>query len=228
MRVDLEEKCKDSGLHVLGVAVHERARTADEGRTKLDAWLTKNFADLNSRVAFGYTGDVNEPWMEPSFSCGIPISFVLDRDGHIAFGDHPARLYSALPRFLKGIWRISDEAKPADTEWIAQGQRRTPETTRKRTLTESIFAKLRPAKKAQGWVTALLVVKQALTVMPGEINCYVLHADLLLHKMHDMWTGQPIMRERRSGLNPAIPCRFSAAVDGFHGYWAGLAYTFCC
>ncbi len=66
--VQLQEKYEDSGLQVVGVAAHERARTADEARTKLNAWLTKNLPNLNYRIAFDYTGEMNKLWMEPSFS----------------------------------------------------------------------------------------------------------------------------------------------------------------
>ncbi|WP_027584556.1 TlpA disulfide reductase family protein [Bradyrhizobium sp. Ai1a-2] len=189
--VELQEKYKDSGLEVVGVAAHERARTGGEARTQLDAWLTKKFPDLNYRIGFDYTGEMNKLWMDPSFAGGVPTSFVVDRDGHIAFIGHPMQLDDVLPKVLNGTWRTSDEAKAADTEWIAEGQRRT----RKRELTEPIFAKLGPAMKAEDWATALSAVEEAVAVMPDDINFRVLHADLLLHKMHDMQTGLPVIRQ---------------------------------
>ncbi|MCA6111359.1 TlpA disulfide reductase family protein [Bradyrhizobium cenepequi] len=193
--VQLQDKYKDSGLEVLGVAAHERARTADEARTKLDAWLTEKFSNLNYRIGFDYTGEMNKLWMDPSFSVGIPTSFVVDRDGHIAFIGLPTQLDDVLPKILNGSWRSSDEAKAADTERIAEGERTTREMTHKRALTEPIFAKLTPAMKAGDWAKALSAVEEAVVVMPDDISFRVLHADLLLHKMHDLQTGLPVMRK---------------------------------
>ncbi|TIY08439.1 MAG: TlpA family protein disulfide reductase, partial [Mesorhizobium sp.] len=86
--VELKEKYKDCGFEIVGVAASEQAPTADEARTMLDAWLTERFPNLNYRVAFDYTGEMNRLWMEVSSSLGIPTSFVVDRDSHIAFIGH--------------------------------------------------------------------------------------------------------------------------------------------
>ncbi|WP_156795804.1 TlpA disulfide reductase family protein [Bradyrhizobium icense] len=185
--VQLQEKYKDSGVEVLGVAAHERAGTADEARTNLDAWLTEKFSNLNYRIGFDYTGEMNKLWMDPSSSVGIPTSFVVDRDGHIAFIGFPTQLDDVLPKILNGSWRTSDEARAADTERIAEGERTM--------LTVPIFAKLMPAMKAEDWAKALSTLEEAVAVMPDDVNFRVLHADLLLHKMHDLQTGLPVMRQ---------------------------------
>ncbi|TIU41856.1 MAG: TlpA family protein disulfide reductase, partial [Mesorhizobium sp.] len=83
--VQLQEKYKDSGLQVIGVAAHEHARTVADARTKLNAWLTKNHPNMNYRIAFDYTGEMSKLWIGASSSCEIPTSFVVDRDGYIAF-----------------------------------------------------------------------------------------------------------------------------------------------
>ncbi|MHC1950499.1 UbiA family prenyltransferase [Bradyrhizobium sp. UFLA06-06] len=114
--VQLQEKHKDSGLHVVGVAAHERARTADEARTKLDSWLAKNFSNPNYRIAFDYTGEMNKLWMEPSFSFGVPTSFLVDRDGYIAYIGHSMQIDDVLLKVLNGVRRTSDDAKASDME----------------------------------------------------------------------------------------------------------------
>ncbi|MER8543776.1 TlpA family protein disulfide reductase, partial [Mesorhizobium sp. M1334] len=106
----LQEKYRDSGLEVVGVAANEDAPTAVEARTKLNAWLTEKCSHLNYRIAFDYTGEMNKLWSELSFSVGIPTSFVVDRDGHIAFIGHPSQLDKVLPKVLNGSWRIRDKA----------------------------------------------------------------------------------------------------------------------
>ncbi|WP_439402843.1 redoxin domain-containing protein [Bradyrhizobium sp. DASA03068] len=182
--VQLQEKYRESGVEVLGIASRERAQTAEEGRSKLDAWLTEKLPNLNYRVGFDYTREMDKLWMDSSFSIGIPTSFVVDRDGHIAFIGSPTQLEDVLPKILTGSWRISDEAKAADAERIANGERTMP-----------IFAKLIPAVKAQDWAKALSVVEEAVAVLPNDVNFRVLHADLLLHKMRDLQAGLPVMRQ---------------------------------
>ncbi|MGY3621773.1 TlpA disulfide reductase family protein [Bradyrhizobium sp. USDA 10063] len=193
--VQLQEKYKDSGLEVLAVAAQERAQTADEARTKLDAWLTQKFSNLNYRIGFAYAGEMNKLWMDGSLSVAIPTSFIVDRDGHIAFIGHPEQLDEVLPKVLNGTWRTSHEAKAADIARVAEGERKTRELTHKRALTEPILAKLAPAMKAKDWSTALSAVEEAVAVMPDDINFRQLHAELLLHKMHFMRTGLPIIRQ---------------------------------
>ncbi|WP_258600330.1 hypothetical protein [Mesorhizobium sp. AR10] len=83
------------------------APTPVEAQTKLDAWLTEKCSNLNYRIAFDHTGEMNKLWREPSFSVGVPASFVVDRDGHIAFIGHPMQLDEVLPKVLNGNWRTS-------------------------------------------------------------------------------------------------------------------------
>ncbi len=182
--VQLQEKYRDSGVEVLGIAARERAQTPDEARSKLDAWLTEKLPKLNYRIGLDYTREMDKLWMDPSFSIGIPTSFVVDRDGHIAFIGFPTQLDDVLPKILSGSWRSSDEAKAADAERIATGERTMP-----------ILAKLTPAMKAQDWAKALSAVEEAVAVMPDDLNFRVLHADLLLHKLRDLQAGLPVMRQ---------------------------------
>ncbi|UFW51496.1 MULTISPECIES: TlpA disulfide reductase family protein [Bradyrhizobium] len=189
--VELQEKYKDSGLELLGVAAYEKAATADEARTNLDAWLTDKFSNMNYRIGFDSTGEISKLWMDSSFSVGIPTSFVVDRDGHIAFIGPPMQLDDVLPKVLNGSWRTSDEAKAADTERIETGRREMDERTRKRALTEPILA----AMKAEDWTKAVSAVEEAVAVMPDDLNFRVRRADLLLHKLRNMQTGLPVMRQ---------------------------------
>ncbi|WP_024512523.1 TlpA disulfide reductase family protein [Bradyrhizobium sp. ARR65] len=193
--IRLQETYKDSGVEVIGIAAAERAETVQEARTKLETWLNEKFSNLNYRIGFDSTGEMNRLWMEASFSVGIPTSFVLDRDGRIAFIGHPEQLNDVLPKVLDGSWRTSDEGKTADSERIAESERKTGELKRKRALIEPILAKLRPAMKAEDWAAALSAVKELVAVMPGEINFRVVQADLLLHKIGDIQNGVPVMRQ---------------------------------
>ncbi|RVP44058.1 TlpA disulfide reductase family protein [Sinorhizobium medicae] len=181
--MQLQEKYKGSGVEVLSVAAHEEADTADEVKAYLDAWLTEKFPRLNFRIGIDCTGEIHKLWMEPSFSFGIPSSFVVDRDSRIAFIGHPAELDDVLPKVLDGSWRTSDQAKAADRERIARGRERV------------FLSKISAAVKMEDWKTALSVIEEAIALMPDSIQLRAAHADTLLHKMRDMHAGLPVLRQ---------------------------------
>ncbi|MES0138984.1 TlpA family protein disulfide reductase [Mesorhizobium sp. M0016] len=189
--MQLQEKYRDSGLEVVGIAADENAPTAVEARTKLDAWLTEKCPNLKYRIAFDHTGEMNKLWTEPSFSVAIPTSFVVDRDGHIAFIGHPTELDEVLPKVLNGSWRTSDQAKSADRERIAKNEPMAREQALKKPINERFWA----AVKAEDWKTALSVIEGGIALLPDNLNFRLAHANLVLHKMHDMWTGLPLMRQ---------------------------------
>ncbi|MET4754430.1 TlpA disulfide reductase family protein [Bradyrhizobium sp. RT11b] len=191
--VILQDKYRNNGVEVVGIAAHKQALTADEARASLDAWLVKSVPNLNYTIAFDYPGEMNKLWMTPSFSVGIPTSFVVDRDGRLAFVGHPTQLDSALPKVLNGSWVVSDEAKALDADRINTGRRRKRERSQKRALVQPIFA--RPAMKSKDWAAALSALEEALAAMPDEVTFRGLHAELLLHKKPDMEAGLPILRQ---------------------------------
>lgn len=193
--VILQSKYRSSGVEVVGIAAHEQASTADEARASLDAWLTKSLPNLNFAIAFDYSGEMNKLWMDPSFSVGIPSSFVIDRDGRFAFIGHPTQLDNALPKVLNGSWAVSDEAKALDAERITKGRRRKRELSRKRAVVEPIFARLEAAMNSKDWAAALSGVEEALAAMPDDVAFRGLHAELLLHKIRDMRAGLAVLHQ---------------------------------
>ncbi|ASP69698.1 TlpA disulfide reductase family protein [Sinorhizobium meliloti] len=179
----LQEKYRGSGLEVVAVAADEKAVAADEVRAYLDAWLTERFPKLNFRVALDCTGEMKKLWMEPSFSFGIPSSFVVDRDSRIAFIGHPAEVDDVLPKVLDGSWRTSDQAKAADRERIAAGR-------------EDVFLyKILAAVKIEDWKTALSAIEEGVALMPDSLQLRAAHANTLLHKMRDIQAGLPVLRQ---------------------------------
>ncbi|WP_028055423.1 TlpA disulfide reductase family protein [Sinorhizobium medicae] len=185
--IQLQEEYEDSGLEVVAVAADEEAETADDVQAYLDAWLTEKFPKLNFRIGIDCTGEMNKLWMEPSFSSGIPSSFVVDRDGRIAFIGHPTDLVSVLPKALDGSWRTSDQAEAVERERIARG--------REKALAKSIRDRFHAATEMEDWKAALSAIEEGITLMPDSIQLRAAHADTLLHKMRDMQTGLPVLRE---------------------------------
>ncbi|WP_322884011.1 TlpA disulfide reductase family protein [Sinorhizobium medicae] len=195
--IELQETYKDRGLEVVAVAAHESAASADEARAQLHAWLAQ-FKKLNFRVAFDDTGAMDTLWMEPSFSVEIPQAFVVDRDGYIAFIGNPYKLHDVLPQVLDGTWRTSAQAEAAERERIAVDEPKA----RKKALRNQVKAKFAAAEKIEDWKTALAAIEEGVALDPDNLLFREQHVHLLLHKMHDMQTGLPVLRQFiREGIN---------------------------
>ncbi|WP_322883180.1 TlpA disulfide reductase family protein [Sinorhizobium medicae] len=186
--IELQESYKDSGVEVVAVAAREMAASADEARSKLEAWLTK-FPELNFPVAFDDTGAMDTLWMMPSFSIVIPRVFVIDRDGSIAFIGHPDKLHDVLPQVLDGTWRTSAQAEAAERERIAKDE---PEA-RKDALLKPIRGKRRAAEEIGDWKTALAAVEEGIALDPDNDNLRAYQVHLLLDRMCDMETGLAVL-----------------------------------
>ncbi|MDX0495907.1 redoxin domain-containing protein [Sinorhizobium medicae] len=184
--IQLQEKYRDRGLEVVGVAAEERAATADDARAHLDPWLTENVPKLNFRVGIDCTGEMEKLWKEASFSFGVPYSFVVDRDSRIAFIGHPTDLDSVLPQVLDGTWRSSDQAKAVERERIAKG--------RDEAQLNPILDKFTAAIEMKDWMTALPAIEEAIALMPDDIDLRTTHVETLLYKMRDMQTGLTVLR----------------------------------
>ncbi|QND33564.1 TlpA family protein disulfide reductase [Sinorhizobium meliloti] len=184
--IQLQEKYRDRGLEVVGVAAEERAATADQAQANLEAWLTKHVPKLNFRVGINCTGEMEKLWKEASFSFGHPWSFVIDRDSRIAFIGHPEDLDPVLPKVLEGTWRTSDQAKAAERKRIADG--------REEALVNSVLDKFNAAIEMEDWETALPAIEEAIALMPDDIDLRTTHVETLLYKMRDMQTGLTVLR----------------------------------
>ncbi|MQV98080.1 redoxin domain-containing protein [Sinorhizobium medicae] len=181
--VQLQERYRARGLEVVGVAASEKAATADEAQANLEAWLTEKSPKSNFRIGLDCTGEMRKLWMTPSFSFHIPTTFVVDRDSRIAFIGRPTDLDVVLPQVLDGTWRTSDQAKAIERGRIAKGR-------------ENLFLrKFSAAMKIEDWKTALSVIEEGTALLPDSLPLRASHADLLLHRMRDMQTGLPVLRQ---------------------------------
>ncbi|WP_245343884.1 hypothetical protein [Bradyrhizobium japonicum] len=179
--------------------------------------MTEKFSNLNYRIGSDSTGAMNKLWMYASSSLGVPRSFVVDRDGHIAFIGHPTDIDAVLPKIINGTWRSSDQAKAADAKRIAEGQQLARE--------HSILETIRPAMEAKDWLAALSAVEEGITAMPDKFEFREIQAYLLLHKLRDTATGFQVLRqlvrdaiEKQSeavwGLNVVMRQLFDPENDG--------------
>jgi thiol-disulfide isomerase/thioredoxin len=111
---ELQAKYKDKGLTVIGVDVWDEKAT-DE---KVSEFVEKQGEKMNYRVV---RDDLSDPamtrgkmattWLVPAGQNGIPCSFIINKEGKIAWIGHPMRLDSVLPKVLDGSFDIAKEAE---------------------------------------------------------------------------------------------------------------------
>ncbi|AVC45394.1 MULTISPECIES: TlpA disulfide reductase family protein [Rhizobium] len=118
----LHKKFSDTGVEFIGIAASEKAATADDARAGVDASITKSLPNTNIRMGFDHSGEMDEDWLKASLSFHVPKTFVVDRDGSIAFIGDLVMLQDVLPKVIDGTWRASAEAKNAEKERIAEGE----------------------------------------------------------------------------------------------------------
>ncbi|WP_141342176.1 TlpA disulfide reductase family protein [Bradyrhizobium sp. USDA 3458] len=208
--VQIQNEYRDRGVEVIGVSTGEPGSTIDVAKARFDSWLNTKAPNLNYRIAFNYTGEMNDKlWMKPSSSRAIPTSFVIDRDGRIALIDHPRRLDALLPKILEGKWRGSDEAKAAEAERIVRNDRFEHKF--------AMLRELRSAEKSENWTAALSIIEQALAAEPDDIFLRAQQADLLLHKMHDVKGPEVMRRLVRDAVDQNSELWMMFAIDELFG-----------
>ena len=98
---DLADEYKAQGLVVVGVT------TKDEGNTqkKVQEFAAKNKQKARYVLAYCDAEDTNKAFMDAAGQNGIPCSFVVGKDGKIAYIGHPMNLDEVLPKVLAGTWK---------------------------------------------------------------------------------------------------------------------------
>ncbi|MBY5591788.1 TlpA family protein disulfide reductase [Rhizobium leguminosarum] len=117
----LYQKFSDTGVEFIGIAASEQAATADEARAQVDATITKSLPNTNIRIGFDHSGEMEEDWLKASRS-PVPNTFIVDRDGSIAFIGDLVMIKDVLPKVIDCSWRGSAEAKNAEKERIAEAE----------------------------------------------------------------------------------------------------------
>jgi thiol-disulfide isomerase/thioredoxin len=154
---ELAKENAGKGLVVIGVTNKD-----DNGNTKES--VTK-FVDKNKGTKLGYAvaysdGEENyNAYMEAAGQNGIPCSFVIGKDGKIAYIGHPMNLDDVLPKVLDGTWKGKADAdaleqREKDFEGVMEAAQKKPEDGLAK-LAE--FAKKYPEKAKQDDVKGMQV-----------------------------------------------------------------------
>lgn len=105
---------------------------------------------MGYRVAFGGAdGAMSEAWVDASGQEGIPVAFLVNQQGRIAWIGHPAELDGPLAAVVKGTWDVAAEKKKYESRIAGQGQ------------LEVFLAKLEQLRSPDELATLLKVVQLA-------------------------------------------------------------------
>ena len=114
---DLQDEYRAKGVTVVGFS-----SVAQDKRDKAEAFVAQRGPKLGYTFGWGDSDETHAAWMTAAGQNGIPCSFVVGRDGKIAYIGHPLFLDPVLPKVLAGTWDAATgtaEMQAADKEWDA-------------------------------------------------------------------------------------------------------------
>lgn len=111
----LQEKYKDKGLVVIGVSIWERDTSLVEpfvkemgGKMEYTVAMDKLTAGPDGQPG---RGDMAMNWMSAAGRNGIPSSFIVDREGKIAWVGHPMQMDRPLAKVIEGTFDAKAQAE---------------------------------------------------------------------------------------------------------------------
>ncbi|MEM7308254.1 MAG: redoxin family protein [Planctomycetota bacterium] len=112
---ELQAKYKESGVTIIGMTSEDRRNTL-EGAQK----MTADKGDgMGYTVAWDRQRETNTAYMKAAGRGGIPCSFLIDRDGKLAYVGHPMWLDAPLAGVVAGGWDIeAGNAKLAEVQAV--------------------------------------------------------------------------------------------------------------
>ena len=96
---DLQDEYRDKGITFIGFTSE-----ANDKEEKVNAFIAKQGAKLGYTFAWGSGSETHNAYMKASGQNGIPCSFVVNKEGKIAYIGHPLFLDYVLPKVLDGSW----------------------------------------------------------------------------------------------------------------------------
>jgi thiol-disulfide isomerase/thioredoxin len=109
---ELGNEYKAKGLVVIGMTNKD-----DNGNNKesVTRFVEKNKGEkLGYAVAYSDGEENNAAYMEAAGQNGIPCSFVIGKDGKVAYIGHPVGLDMVLPKVLDGTWKGKADAEATE------------------------------------------------------------------------------------------------------------------
>jgi thiol-disulfide isomerase/thioredoxin len=97
---EMQAEYRDKGVTFIGYSAKDPSNTQE----KVAAFVEKRGPKLGYTFAYGDDRETYNAWMKAANRNGIPCSFVVGRDGKIAYIGHPMYLGAVLPKVAAGTW----------------------------------------------------------------------------------------------------------------------------
>lgn len=110
---ELAEHYADRGVAVVAINVEDT--DVDEVR----AWVAERADDMRYSVGYDRSGRTDAEWIEAAGLRGLPASFVIDREGRVAWVGHPTALADVLGALVDGRWDSEAARRRAARERLA-------------------------------------------------------------------------------------------------------------
>ena len=152
---EIQRKYPD--VRIVSMAASERGADEASKIEKVRAFVENKGDTMGYRVA--YVGDrakMSRPWMEAAGQNGIPCSFIVDREGTIAWIGHPASMDAPLAAVVAGTWSVEEAAKQAQAERAA------------RELQRGISMAMRDARQSGDYTNVVKALRAALEAAPTD------------------------------------------------------------
>ncbi|MGC4032632.1 MAG: TlpA disulfide reductase family protein [Tepidisphaeraceae bacterium] len=141
----------------IGVDVweHPREESDAEIRSMVDAFLAKMGDDVGYNIAVdGVAGGMVKGWLDPVGQQFIPVTFVVNGQGKIAWIGHPDLLEPVLTQVLAGTWDTAAERKRVDAANAVEAPRR------------AAYAAVSAALKVKDYAAAAVACDKAMNDVP--------------------------------------------------------------
>jgi thiol-disulfide isomerase/thioredoxin len=180
----VSELQKKYGTNVtfIGVAASEQGNNSEK-EAGLAKFMGENSHKMEYRVAFDAEGSMAQSWMTAASQPGIPVAFVVDRDGSIAFIGHPMNIDEPLTQIIAGNW----DPNPLH-EQLAK------EATSQRELV-ALQGRATKAQVAQNWNEALAIAEEGLAKSIGNKMQWQQGKLMSLVKMNRVREAEPFAKE---------------------------------
>ncbi len=97
---ELQKEYADKGVTIVGFS----AADPNNSQAKVEEFVGKRGAKLQYTFAFADNKTTYGDWMTAAGQNGIPCTFVVDKEGKIAYIGHPMYLDVVLPKVVAGKW----------------------------------------------------------------------------------------------------------------------------
>lgn len=113
---DIQEELGPKGVTVIGFTAKDATNTEE----RVAKFVEKRGGKLGYTIAFADDRETYDAFMKAAGQNGIPCSYVIGKDGKIAYIGHPLFLDEVLPKVLAGTWDAAKgtaELEAADKLW---------------------------------------------------------------------------------------------------------------